>query len=264
MAQAPQVSGWGFTLPDWGGYNVMKKDEQAAYQKQQDYNTNMSNTAWQRGTADMKAAGINPMLAISQGPASSPTSPSFRLPNPPGVSANVQNQTAAQVELAYATADKTRAEADEVRERTPSHGVGREYTAHQSAEIRQKIGHSAMEIEEIIARTSLHESSAANVQQQTRNLKALIPNLQETLRLLKTETAQGNQKVQAALPSLEADIKRLERLFMQMETPNRQSDEAMADSPVGAVLRSIRNALKDLVPGFGILVPGRSPARRTK
>lgn len=37
------------------------------------YATDMSNSSWQRGVADMRKAGINPMLAVSQGGASSPS-----------------------------------------------------------------------------------------------------------------------------------------------------------------------------------------------
>lgn len=48
---------------DWAG-------EQAGIQR--NYQTEMANTAWQRGIADMKKAGINPILAASLGGASTP------------------------------------------------------------------------------------------------------------------------------------------------------------------------------------------------
>lgn len=51
---------------------------------QRAWEEHMSDTSWQRGTADMKAAGINPMLSFMQGGASTPTGAVGGVPANPG------------------------------------------------------------------------------------------------------------------------------------------------------------------------------------
>ena len=64
-----------------GGIGANQASAKSA-REQMDFQREMSNTAWQRGMADMKAAGLNPMLAFQQGPASAPSGASYQAQNP--------------------------------------------------------------------------------------------------------------------------------------------------------------------------------------
>ena len=69
------------------GQQIANESNQMIAQRQQDFQERMSNTAYQRAVTDMMAAGLNPMLAYSQGGASAP----------PGATAQMQNAIGAGV-----------------------------------------------------------------------------------------------------------------------------------------------------------------------
>jgi len=122
-----------------GGLNFLgQKDANATNmqlaQNQMDFQREMSNTSYQRAVADMKKAGLNPMLAYSQGGASSPGGASTTVQNKfsgavqAAQAQQMQNESIKQIQsqtmLNNSTAAKTQAEtlvtAQELKNRTQS------------------------------------------------------------------------------------------------------------------------------------------------
>lgn len=94
----------------------------ALAQRQMDFQERMSSTAYQRATADMRAAGLNPLLAYQQGGASSPQGTMATMQNPAaalgsGVSEGVSSAMSAlqlqkQLGLLEAQTEKTKQDAN--------------------------------------------------------------------------------------------------------------------------------------------------------
>lgn len=113
--------------------NIQLAREQMAFQER------MSSTAYQRATADMRSAGLNPMLAFSQGGASSPSGSTATVSNSvvagqqsaAGAAATVQAMQ--QLQMSKAQVEQVQAQTEQIRSVTVENSLN---SAIRAAELK--------------------------------------------------------------------------------------------------------------------------------
>lgn len=223
-----------------GQADINRQFQSAQVQRQMDFQERMSGTSYQRAVQDMKSAGLNPMLAYTQGGASSPSGGAAsggaassvatpRLVNAIGPALQSAFQVASasqQIEQAKANVRRTDAETTVLEASVPK----------VKAETEGSLA-SAMQ-----ARTQ-----SMYLQDQMRVAQAEVTRLVDQARLIRSETERSRFEVEKLLPA-QLRLLHLEVALTSNQVPASQNAASFANTWWG---RNVSPALTDVVKSIG-------------
>jgi len=166
------------------GSSAQKKANKANIQlqrEQQSWEEKMSNTSWQRGMEDMRAAGMNPMLAFSQGGASTPNVSAATVQPEDAMSRSVSSAAnkamqIAQIQLTQQQARKASAEADYTAAHSAANIPELNFRAtNESQRTSAEVDKVIAEIEQLQKQGKVSDAQAAQLREQADQIREMLP-----------------------------------------------------------------------------------------
>lgn len=256
---ADMMGGMGGQIGDWikSAADDTKRDQLTLYNmydanrrentRHSEWNTQMNfatDAYYNRYTntvADLRRAGLNPMLAVTGGQPPTVGGGSAGGPGPSvgggsqggsHLSLAASSAAAAQASLVSAQADKLKAETAEIQARTPTYAVSMD-------KMRQEIEQSKEAINLMVQQGIREGASATALREQAEVFKAQVPHLRAGVDLVKAQTVESlkkaglaesraievMQRVKQDLPEAERRLREIEMYIKNLGTPQH---EAMA------------------------------------